>query len=427
MAAGSAGAHLLLVAATPVLTRLYDPAAFGVLGVFVGAAAMLGMIVTGRYQFGIPVVRTDGEAANLLALCLLSGFLTAVTLSIVLYVFDRKLGTMLGMGEFSYAIWFLLPQCILMALVFGLDMWLLRRRRVGSVALSVGLRAAGQAGLQILLAPLVSGPLALITGYVGGELARIAWLVRSSDKRLSALAGAVSLRRLRTMARRHWRYPLLSAPADLLQSATRMMPTILLSALYGPYTAGQFLLSQRITEIPMKLAANAASKSFLVNLTDIGRGDHLAFAYRVVGFLVPALACFSAFFFVFGEEVFALVFGPQWQMAGEFAGWMVFLAAMRFLTITVSQSMNVYRRQDIQLAWSAGAFGVMLASITAGRWAGLPVTTIVSAYAFGGVLIESLYLGHMLWCVRAAHIRRREGDAESGRSRRCDDDGECRA
>ncbi len=55
---GTAFGQLIVLAASPLVTRLYTPADFGVLGVFSAFLGILGIAVTLRYELAIPLPRT---------------------------------------------------------------------------------------------------------------------------------------------------------------------------------------------------------------------------------------------------------------------------------------------------------------------------------------------------------------------------------
>ena len=62
-------AHLLVFISSPILTRLYDPKDFGMLGVYTSLLAICTTIGSLRYNIAIPLPKDDVTAANIAALC----------------------------------------------------------------------------------------------------------------------------------------------------------------------------------------------------------------------------------------------------------------------------------------------------------------------------------------------------------------------
>jgi O-antigen/teichoic acid export membrane protein len=65
LSGGTLAGQLLVVASSPILTRLYDPPAFGALAVFSSLLAIFVIASAFRYEFAIPIARDEEEAVEL--------------------------------------------------------------------------------------------------------------------------------------------------------------------------------------------------------------------------------------------------------------------------------------------------------------------------------------------------------------------------
>ena len=68
---GTTVSLIITLLASPIITRLYGPAAFGLLALFTSITGILGVIVCLRYELAIVLPKTDEEAANIFGLCML--------------------------------------------------------------------------------------------------------------------------------------------------------------------------------------------------------------------------------------------------------------------------------------------------------------------------------------------------------------------
>ena len=68
--AGGALAQGLPLLLGPLLTRLYAPAEFGAYHLFAAVAANVAVVACARYEFALPLARSDDEARALVAVCL---------------------------------------------------------------------------------------------------------------------------------------------------------------------------------------------------------------------------------------------------------------------------------------------------------------------------------------------------------------------
>src|SRR4030042_5454455 len=81
---GTIFSQLLNIITIPILTRLYSPSAFGLLGIFSAVLTVIMTFISFRYEFAIPVPKDSENAAHLLVLCIVLICLTSLVLSILL-------------------------------------------------------------------------------------------------------------------------------------------------------------------------------------------------------------------------------------------------------------------------------------------------------------------------------------------------------
>ena len=74
---GGAVRQVVAFAALPLLARLYDPEAFGLLGAIMALVSLTAVIVHGRFHLAIAGSETDAEARTLLRLAVAGTFLLA--------------------------------------------------------------------------------------------------------------------------------------------------------------------------------------------------------------------------------------------------------------------------------------------------------------------------------------------------------------
>ena len=93
---GTGLAQAIPIAISPILTRLYGPDEFGVLGLYMAVVSIVVVLVTGRYELAILLPRQDRDAMNVMAVSvLLSGVISAV-LWVLVAVFNRPIAELLG-------------------------------------------------------------------------------------------------------------------------------------------------------------------------------------------------------------------------------------------------------------------------------------------------------------------------------------------
>src|SRR5690606_24663663 len=84
LVSGTLGAQLIGIAALPVLSRLYTPSDFKALAVYTAIVSILSVVACLRFDFAIPLPKSDFSAANLLVMSLMVvGAVSVLTTGVV--------------------------------------------------------------------------------------------------------------------------------------------------------------------------------------------------------------------------------------------------------------------------------------------------------------------------------------------------------
>jgi O-antigen/teichoic acid export membrane protein len=394
----------ILMLSSPLLTRLYTPAEFGALAVFTALASMLIVGMALRYEFAVPVCRDEEDALGMVAVSAIAVTALALLLGLLVLALGDPLARLLGLHGHPGLLWLLPPVLWLWGLTLPLSGWSIRRGSFRLQAAGNVAQFAAQASAQLGLGVLGVGGGGLVVGYSLGPVARLAFLLRALGAEDRRRLRRLPLARLRALARAHWRYPVFSSSSSVLQSASQMLPAVLVAALYGPAAAGLFGLTQRVLGAPVRMLGEAASQVFLGEIARLeGAALHRLFRRTALLFLAAGLVGATPFLLA-GPGLFALVFGESWREAGTLVQLLVPLYVARFIVVPVSQTLNVTGRQHLHLTASTLNVLALAGSFGAGAALALPMTTTVLLYSAGSTAAFLFYLA-AAW--RAARLAAR--------------------
>jgi O-antigen/teichoic acid export membrane protein len=391
--------QLLIVAVSPVLTRLYGPEAFGALAVFMGPAAILAMVAALRLEFAVPLAREEDEAVGVVHLCLVTAALMAALTALAAWLLAPWFAAATGVPGLRGLLWLLPVTVLCSGLAVPLNYWSIRQGTFRANSANRLVAAGGQAGGQLALGAAGAGGAGLILGYCLGPLAAFLHFALSLTAAERARLFRVRWSGLWPLARRHWRFPAYTAPSSLLTSSTQLLPAVLLAVLYGPAVAGWFGLGQRVMGLPVRLLSHAASQVFLgeaQRFADPAAARRL-FVRSAAGFAAVGLVG-TAPVVLFGPSLFALVFGAEWREAGLMAAILVPHHLARFVGNPVSQTLNIYGRQGLYLASSAANGAALVLSFGLGWALELGPMRVIMLYSIGTALAYLLALG-LAWRV----------------------------
>lgn len=401
LAGGTVLGQGAVIAASPILTRLYTPADFGVLAVYVSVIAPLAVVASLRYEYAIPLPKRDSEAAQLLVVALSIALVFPLVIAVVILTAGSALAEALGVPAFAPHLW-LIPLGLFAVSVNQIfSFWAVRKQEYGRLARTKISKGFGSAATQLLLGALAAGPFGLLAGDVVGRSAGSVVLCRLAVHNDRGAFRGVTLARLRKRLVRYRHFPLLSAPASLLNSAGIHSPALLLAMLYGPQVAGLYGLSQRVVGAPMVLVGSAVANVFMGQATHLlrqrdpairGLFRKAAVRLLAIGLIpIPLLA-------VAGPYVFSRVFGAEWLEAGQFTSVLALMYLVQFVVVPLSQTLNVLERQRTQLAWDVSRFVLAALSIVIPFHLGAPP---IAAVASLGVTLSLSYLVLFLLSWRA--------------------------
>ena len=131
---GSTIGQLIAFLASVALTRIYSPAEFGVLALYLAFVSVLLSVVSLRYEVAIPIPAEDGEAISLMRLSFLLVLIIASIVGFVFLFFGRPITKMLNADSLLHYLW-LVPVTLLVSgagQIIGY--WSVRRKAFPGVA-----------------------------------------------------------------------------------------------------------------------------------------------------------------------------------------------------------------------------------------------------------------------------------------------------
>lgn len=390
-----------LVIAAPLLTRLYDPGAFGALSVYTALWSVLVAIASLRYDFAIPIVRERVDAVHLVVLSVTFAVATSAVVALLVFVWGSQIAVLLGALPLAPFLWVLPVSVLLGAATQALAAWAVYERSFGAVAAMRAMQGVGQAIGQAVLGLFQLGPGGLILGDLGG---RVLAAQHASRSLLGTLrVTSLSLESMRRQARVNWGFARVMTAASLLSALALQVPFLLIPVLFDLESSGQYFLAYRILVLPASLVAAAFSQVFLgeaafrradpVELHDLTRNA----AVVLLTFSIPTYGIVTAV----GPALIAAVFGDQWTLAGQYTQFIAPWLLLWTVANPISALLLVGRRERESLAFTAAAITVQTIAIGLGA----VLQSLTVGIFFMSVTAVLLTIGSLWRFLRVASVR----------------------
>lgn len=388
---GTAFAQALTVLALPVLTRLYTPEDFSLLAVFTAILAILAPVACLRLEIAIPMPESDEDAANLLAVALLSAAAIGLVTALLLLPFGGWFTEVIRRPEFQPYLW-LVPLAVWLAASYsGLQYWLTRKKRFPVIARTRIARALGGITVQTGMGVLSAGPLGLLLGHAVSSSAGIASLVRSIRQHDLPAIASIRWRNMHAVFRRYDRFPRYSTLESLANNGGIQVPVLLIAALAADPEAGFLLLAMRVMAVPIGLVGSAVAQVYLANAAEEKRAGRLGdFSAQMIGGLMRTGVGPLLFVGILAPFVFPFVFGSGWSRAGQLVSWMTPWFIAQFVTSPVSMALHVLDQQITALVLQI--FGLILRVGAVIIAASAFPAALAEWYAISGLVFYLIYL-----------------------------------
>lgn len=407
LAGGTAIGQVITVLVSPILTRLYFPEDFGVLGVYSSILGIITVIASLRYEHALPLPEDDETAANILALCFL--LLLGMTGFIALFVYGLgdQIGTWTNVPALERYLW-LVPLGMLGTGIYQiLNYWAIRKRDFSRIAWTRMSRGLGRAAIQVGVGFLHPGPLGLLVGHLAGETAGSVSLGLAVWNRDRDSLRILSLYGICKAGSRYKRFPLFSSWAGLLDALGLQAPQILLAAFYGAEVAGWFALGQRVVAAPLNIVVDSVAQVYFGETARLPKDDpktmkrlflKLTGQLALVGGVPTVAICALA------PWLFTVVFGLGWEMAGRYVQIMGLMFAVRFAIVPLSHTLNVLERQDLHLYWEGTRLVLVVGGLLLGKALGISHIEAVMVYSLT-MLSAYIALWGLAWHALKTKVR----------------------
>lgn len=343
---GNILAQLIVVLASPILTRLYSPEDFGILAVF---TAILGTVVIFSalsYESAIPLPESDVIAARLVILSLALVILITILTGLLAWVFKKSIAVLVG-DEMSLWMCYLLPVGVFCSGFYQtLNFWGIRKKYFSLIAITKLTQSGFLVTIQIVGAS--GGALFLLIGQVFGQAAGFLKLLYKSLNEIRGLISDSSLMHYRTVAIEFKNFPLIETWGRVFNTGSGHLPAILLALWFSPTAAGLFILANRVILVPMQLIGSAIANVFYSDAPQAYRDNNLGTMVKKLHSVLSGLATPPVILLaIAAPHIFSWVFGKAWAESGELVQVMILMLYTQFITSPLSQTYNIMNRQEI--------------------------------------------------------------------------------
>jgi O-antigen/teichoic acid export membrane protein len=312
---GSACAQIFTIITSPLITRLYSPEDFGVLAVFSSIYMMLLTIITLKFDAAIPLETDKIKAKRLLIV----SFYAVIIFSFIIALLLVILVKCCHLFNSSYIKYFwVLPLGLIGSGLYTIfSSWFLRSKEYYILTKTRVWQSFSSVLVQIVLGVTNIGAWGLLISSLVAQTNGIGVLIKKARKDFAIEDFIIGFKNIFIILKEYYRYPLFIVWTSLMNVAGQQAPPLILSTYLSTGVTGLYSLGMRVVQSPITLISSSVSSVFISRAKDENqKGTLEKFSIKILKNMIIISVIPFSIFFVFGPELFSLVFGLKWKTAG---------------------------------------------------------------------------------------------------------------
>ena len=354
-------AQLLPIAISPIITRLYSPNDIAVLGLYMSIILVLLPVSTGSFELSIVLPKKKEEALNLFVLSIIISFLCCCTFLIIALLFQSPLSLFLNSQAISQWFVFVPLSVFLLTVNNSFTCFFNRNKEYKIIAINKINKNWWMSIAQLLFGYTSLKSIGLISGQIIGDLFSTILLGINfiRKKHFSVLKLSFSTTLIRKLISEYKKFPLFTMPTVLMNNISSEILTILVAIWFNSGLTGAYYFTMRILSAPMALIGSSLAQTYFQKFTEIineGKENPKPFIIKVwLGLFSIAIVPLTIIY-IWGEELFIIIFGQEWGNAGKIASVMAPMTLFSFMSSPTSSGFIVLRKQNYNLLFGIIVF-----------------------------------------------------------------------
>lgn len=358
---GTMVAQVIPVVISPILTRIYSPEEFGTLALYLALLLILSVVANLRYEQAIVQPESEADALALVYLCfIVCGILTSIFFVFVV-LYDFLGWDFLGLGGDSFIL-YILPLAFMMnGLLQAGRYWFLRGESYKNISGMVVSQSSGGAVGQVSLGGLSSG---LIIGQFLGQLSSFLFIFVRFFLNRNRDVEVPSLRHMIIVGSKYKNMPIYSAFGAFVSSLSMQLPVLAINKIFDIGVVGFYSLTFKVINLPLFALSTSIFQVLYKKVAVYVVDDPQKIKPLLIKtnfFLILVSIPFVAFFILYGEPIFAFVFGEAWREAGSLAGVLSIIVAIKFCVTPLSSVLEMNVNTSLGVMWQTLYFSALLA------------------------------------------------------------------
>jgi O-antigen/teichoic acid export membrane protein len=398
---GKLASQLLSLALVPIVARLFEPADFGAMAIFLTVTNILAVAAALGYFRASLLTSDDARARILLAMSLKSLAAGCALVACLILVSDLTGVVPALVRPLGVWIWLLPVGMLVQGMCRVLATVHTRQQTFGSVAKGDFTEVLLMGSSRIIFGLGGSSIWGLVVAYLIGGAGRMYLLARNTLNPFKLMVMRTPWPEVKALASEYRDFPLLNMPAGLVNFVSGKVPILVMGVMFSPAAVGLYAMGESLIRKPVVLAGNSVREVFIRKLTGNthqGLGLLRPTTMLTLAMLLLGIVPFGILSF-FGTEILTLILGDRWTEAGVYVQILAPWYYAVWVTTGVQPTLIALRRQGLWLKAQIGMLLIRIGVFVAGDLAAVDILTTLRWFSGANVLISLSLLALMFYLV----------------------------
>jgi lipopolysaccharide exporter len=386
---GTTVALIITTLASPIITRLYGPAAFGLLALFTSITGILGVIVCLRYELAIVLPKSDEEAANIFGLCMTLVLLVSIATIPPLIILQQPITEFLKAPQLGQFFWLIPPTLLISGTFLALNYWNTRTKQFKRLSVARITSSVSSTGTQLGAGFLgyASGGVLIYANILGQLVSTCVLGIQILRDHLSFFKQNITWKGMAAVFRRYSNFPKYDVWSALINTISWQVPVLLLSSFFSTTIVGYYSLGMMMVTMPMSLIGSSIAQVFFQRAALAHHDGSLSVIFEDMYTFLIKISLFPLLLIAFiGQYLFVLIFGPSWGEAGYYIQILSVWAVFFFISSPLSAILSVTGKQKTGLILSSINLITRFVSIVIGGILGSATLSII-CFSLSGIVM----------------------------------------
>ncbi|NYT64537.1 oligosaccharide flippase family protein [Alcaligenaceae bacterium] len=388
------------IAIIPILTRIFTPEDFGLLALYSALISILSVIATGRYEIAVMLPKEDDDAKVIVQAAVFIALGISLVILVPILIWNQQVAIFLG--NTAIAAWlYLLPLSVFLTGVYqALTYWNNRQKKFKNTAFSRINQSLFQSASQASL-----GFIKVTGGLIFGQFIGIAsstFYLLKKDNVYKVIIQKKDNRKIKQQLKKYKKFPKYGMFGALCDAAASQMPVLILTKFYSSGITGIFSLTFRVLNMPTSIISSAITQVLFQKVVELSHTEPQKlkpFIIKMFLLLFIVYLPVVPILLIWGDTLFAFVFGEEWRQAGIYAGYLAIAVAVRFTVSPLSSVLGLEENVEKGVFWQV--LYLFTITLTLYFCSDLAVEQFIVAFVIHEVILYIIYMALIIKGIKA--------------------------